>query len=118
MAGESSDVLISYSRKDQEFVRRLAAALSQAQRSAWVDWKDIPLTAKWLAEIESAIEAATTFIFVISPDSVRSEVCRAEIHHANQCKKRIIGVVCHDIDSKLVPPELAQWQWLFFRPQD
>lgn len=118
MAGESSDVLISYSRKDQEFVRRLVAALSQVQRSAWVDWKDIPLTAKWLAEIESAIEAANTFIFVISPDSVRSEICRAEIHYANQHKKRFIGIVCRDVEAKLAPPELAEWQWLFFRPED
>src|SRR5262249_14836981 len=118
MAGESSDVLISYSRRDQEFVRRLAAALSQAQRSAWVDWKDIPLTAKWLAEIESAIEAANTFIFVISPDSVRSEICRAEIHYANQHKKRFIGIVCRDVEARLAPPELAEWQWLFFRAED
>lgn len=118
MAGELPDVLISYSRKDQEFVRRFSAALIEAKRTTWVDWKDIPLSAKWLGEIESAIEAANTFAFIISPDSISSEICRAEIHHATQHRKRIIGIVCRDVDAKIAPQGLAEWQWLFFRPQD
>jgi len=32
------EVFISYSRKDQEFVRRLYEALNRRDRKAWVDW--------------------------------------------------------------------------------
>ena len=76
------DVFISYSRKDKSFVQKLHEGLTQKQKDSWVDWEDIPLTAEWWAEIQSGIEAAEAFIFVISPDSVVSEVCREEIAYA------------------------------------
>ena len=69
-----SDVFISYSRRDIDFVRYLFDQLTTHDREAWADWQDIPPTADWLAEIYSGIEAANTFLFVISPDSVTSEI--------------------------------------------
>ena len=71
-------VFISYSRKDGNFVRSLNDALAAVQREVWVDWEDIPASAEWLAEIEGAIEGAQAFVFVLSPDSVTSEVCAIE----------------------------------------
>ena len=65
-----SDVFISYSRRDIDFVRHLFDQLTAHDREPWSDWQDIPPTADWLAEIYSGIEAANTFLFVISPDSV------------------------------------------------
>ena len=79
-----SDVFISYSRKDKDFVRRLHDSITKANRESWVDWEDIPTAADWWREICNGIEAADTFIFVISPDSVESNVCRDEIVHAVQ----------------------------------
>ena len=38
----------------------------------WVDWEDIPPTAEWMREVEVAIEGADTFVFVLSPDSLKS----------------------------------------------
>jgi hypothetical protein len=38
-------IFISYSRKDKDFVRHLNDALIAQKREAWIDWKDIPLTA-------------------------------------------------------------------------
>ena len=71
-----AEVFISYSRKDKEFVRRLGDALVKHQREAWVDWKDIPLTAEWQQEIFLNIQAADNFVFIISPDSVASANCK------------------------------------------
>ncbi len=65
-----TDVFISYSRKDKAFVQVLHQALTQSKYDAWVDWQDIPLTADWWEEIKSGIEAADTFVCVISPDSM------------------------------------------------
>src|SRR5215468_2642558 len=97
-----ADVFISYSRKDKPFVEKLHTALVQQGRDAWVDWEDIPLSAAWLQEIYSAIEAADTFLFVISPDSVASEVCREEVEHAVQFNKRLIPVVRREVDANLI----------------
>ena len=65
-----SDVFISYSRRDIDFVRHLFDQLKARDRDAWADWQDIPPTADWLAEIYSGIESANTFLFVINPESV------------------------------------------------
>jgi hypothetical protein len=63
-----ADIFISYSRKDSAFVRKLEEALTEGKRDAWVDWQDIPPTAEWLKEIDSAIDAAQAVVFVISVD--------------------------------------------------
>src|SRR5437667_253353 len=76
------EVFISYSRKDKDFVRRLDEALKSRSREAWVDWEDIRPTEEWMQAIYRAIEAADTFVFVLTPDSIASVVCGREIAHA------------------------------------
>lgn len=71
----------------------LNQALVKSKYDAWVDWESIPLTADWWEEIKAGIEAADTFIFVISPDSVASKVCGQEIDHAVANHKRLVPVV-------------------------
>ena len=117
-----SDVFISYSRKDKDFVRRLHDALSKANRESWVDWEDIPTAADWWREICNGIESADTFIFVISPDSVESNVCRDEIVHAVQHKKRFVPVLYREIvsaeDQRQMHPTISTHNWVMFRDAD
>jgi WD40 repeat protein len=113
-----SDVFISYSRKDIAFARRLHAGLAQAGLETWIDWQDIPPSSDWLAEVYSAIEASDAFIFIISADSVDSEICSHEIAHAVQNYKRLIPIVLDDIPARSVTPELAALNWIFFREHD
>lgn len=113
-----TDVFISYSRKDREFMRTLYERLQQSQRDVWVDWEDIPPSAEWLREIEQAIEAADAFIFVLSANSLASRVCVHEVEHAVRYNKRIIPVVFEDVDARLAPAPLDRLNWLFFRPSD
>jgi hypothetical protein len=112
------DVFISYSRKDKEFVRALHQALSQHKQHIWVDWEDIPPTADWLNEIYTAIEGADTFVFVISPDSVTSEVCQKEVEHAVRHQKRLAPIVRREVDPRSMHPALASHNWLFMRETD
>src|ERR1051325_10845999 len=106
------DVFVSYSRRDQEFVRGLHSALTAARRDVWVDWEDIPPSADWLGEIERAIESADTVVFVLSPDSVSSKTCRHECSHAAQCNKRILPVLIRDVPASDLPEPLAKINWL------
>jgi len=100
-----SDVFISYSRRDIDFVRHLFNQLTARDREAWADWQDIPLTADWLAEIYHGIEAADSFLFIISPDSVVSEIRTLEIEHAIQHNKWLVPVVLHDVVDDRVHSE-------------
>lgn len=100
------DTFISYSRNDQPFVCHLFAELEQRGRGAWVDWEGIPPTADWMREIFAAIDAANTFIFVLSESSLGSEVCAKELAHAIEHRKRLVPMALGDIAAELVPDEL------------
>ncbi|MDA0265782.1 MAG: toll/interleukin-1 receptor domain-containing protein [Cyanobacteria bacterium] len=115
---QKANVFISYSRRNKGFVERLHAALAGTQRQVWVDWENIPLASDWWKEIELGIELADTFIFVLSPDSVQSKVCRQEIDHAVQHNKRLVPLVYEDVAPSQVHPELARLNWIFLRPTD
>lgn len=107
-----SDVFISYSRKDQVFVKNLCAELANQKREAWVDWQGIPPTAEWLAEVYSAIDAADAFILVISPDSASSEICQLEIQHAIQQNKRLIPILLKEVDPVDLHEDVRKINWL------
>jgi hypothetical protein len=113
-----SDVFISYSRKDKAFVEQLYKALEEQGRETWVDWDAIQRTEDWWHAIERGIEGTNTFVFVISPDSVISKHCNAEIDHAVKHHKRLVPIVYRNVDDEMVHDALRKLNWLFLRDQD
>src|SRR5882757_3019108 len=114
----SEEVFISYSRKDKEFVRRLDEELNRRDRGAWVDWEGIPPGDTWEKTIYGAIEATHTFIFVLTPDSIASQVCGREIAHAAANNKRLVPIVHRDVVADTVPKPLGELNWIFCRDSD
>jgi hypothetical protein len=114
----SEKIFISYSRKDKEFVRRLDEELKRRDRETWVDWEGIPPGDKWEKTIYGAIEGTHTFIFVLTPDSIASEVCGKEIAHAAANNKRLVPIVHRDVAADRVPKSLGELNWIFFRESD
>src|SRR5215217_1089561 len=113
-----ADVFISYAREDQDFVRRLQGALEEHNRNTWIDWKDIPLTAKWKEEVFSAIDQADSFAAVISPDFIVSKPCQEELDHAAHDHKRMVPLWHRDVADEEVPPDLAAHQYVYLRESD
>jgi TIR domain/WD domain, G-beta repeat len=113
-----ADAFISYSRKDEGFVRVLEEALEKRGKEVWVDVEDIPIAAKWRPEIYSGIEGADTFVFVISPDSIASEECKGELYHATKHNKRLVPILRREVDTWTAPDVLESHNWVFFRESD
>lgn len=95
-----TDVFISYSRRNLAFVQQLDAALTAQGKTCWFDQKKEPLEgippgSKWWDEIKHGIETADNFLFIISPASIASPYCNAEIAHAIHHEKRIVTVLYH-----------------------
>ncbi|HNJ15492.1 MAG TPA: toll/interleukin-1 receptor domain-containing protein, partial [Anaerolineales bacterium] len=97
-----SKLIVSYSRKDSVVARKLIDTFKKNEFDVWVDWEDIPPAVGWLEQILRGIEESDAFIFLISPDSVNSEVCKVEIEHAAKNNKRIIPIVLREVDPKTV----------------
>lgn len=101
-----AEVFISYARVDQGFARDLNNALHKLDRDTWIDWRSIPDSAEWRAEIFAAIDAADNFLFIISPDSLRSHMCGLEVAHAVAAKKRIVTILYHPMNHDALLPGL------------
>lgn len=113
-----AQVFISYSRKDIEFAKKLTAELKKSDLDFWIDWEGIPPTVDWWKQIEKGIEESDVFLFLISPDSVNSKVCRQEIDHAVENGKRLIPLLVREIGADENPPQLGHLNWIFFRAAD
>src|SRR5215212_1335941 len=113
-----ADIFISYAREDQQFVRKLQDALEEHKRNTWIDWKDIPLTAKWKEEVFSAIENSDSFAAVISPDFIVSKPCKEELDHAADDNKRMVPLWHRDVADEEVPPDLSAHQYVYLRESD
>ncbi|MET0068757.1 MAG: toll/interleukin-1 receptor domain-containing protein [Candidatus Thiodiazotropha sp.] len=109
-----TDVFISYSRKDTDFVDSLIAFLDQQQVSFFRDTKDLPPAVIWRDELRNAIIDADNLLFIISPDSVDSEYCRMELEFAAEHNKRLIPLQYRFTDQAALPQQLSKWQTLVF----
>lgn len=107
-----SDVFISYARRDGSFVESLQEALRKAGRSPWIDVHGIRPAEDFMQAICDAIDRAQAFVFVLSPDSVSSKICARELEHAEQGHKRLVPVVCREVQDSLVPAALRSLNWI------
>ena len=92
------DVFISYSRQNLEFVHQLVDALKERGKDPWFDQLKEPLSgiaagAPWWKQIQDGIESVDNFLFVITPNSIRSPYCHAEINYAREHGKRLVPVL-------------------------
>jgi WD40 repeat protein len=111
-------LFVSYSRRDSAAARKLIEAFKSIGQDVWVDWESIPPAVDWLEQIFRGIEEADAFIFMISPDSIASEVCKVEINRAAQNNKRIIPIVLRDVQPQDAPENIRKLNWTFIREGD
>ncbi|HML20864.1 MAG TPA: SUMF1/EgtB/PvdO family nonheme iron enzyme [Aggregatilinea sp.] len=104
-----TDVFISYSRADSEFVLWLNNTLKRRGHDTWVDWQDIPRGDEWLNEIYDGIDNADTFISVISHHSLTSQICNDEIAYALSRNKRVMPLILERIEGTVFNEVAGRW---------
>lgn len=111
----STAIFLSYSRKDGDFVRRLADALDARGYAPIFDKSErlqddpnLRLTAQdeWWTTLKSMIAACEVMVFIVTPDSAASPVCDDEIAYARGLGKRIIAVLRRSVDFDAAPERL------------
>jgi hypothetical protein len=107
-------VFVSYSRKDTAFVDRLEAVFRGHGIEPLIDRSEICVFEDWWKRIESLIASADTVVFVISPDSVVSEVTRKEVTLATSLNKRLAPVVYRPVEYDAILNTLRHLQFLYF----
>jgi hypothetical protein len=106
-------IFISYARADCRFVQELRATLVESGHEVWLDVDEIRPGDDWLAAIESAVEAVSSVVFVVSPDALRSDYCLHELRYAAEHGKQIVAVVVRgEVDGRQLPPEVEASEWV------
>jgi tetratricopeptide (TPR) repeat protein len=83
-----SKVFISHSSEDDGFVRELRESLAYHDQDAWIDSRELVGGDALAPEIRAAIEEASAFAVVISPDSLESVWVEKELQHALDVQKQ------------------------------
>ena len=98
-----SQIFISYSRRDNDFVDRLVTELEARGVDVWVDTGEILAGEAWRRTIVEAIRSCQVFVILISPKSVQSENVTKELTLAEQYDKSVLPIVIQDVE---IPPSL------------
>ena len=115
----TSQVFISYSRRDDVVTRRIVAFLRKQGLKVWVDNEKLtPGTPIWEAEIEKAIKAASAIVVMLSPDSKDSEWVRREITLADHYRKRVFPVLVRGDEETSISLRLLNRQFVDIRENE
>src|SRR5262252_4838777 len=107
-------VFISYSREDLDFADQLAAALDSSGFECFIDREGISGGEAWKRRLDKLISEADTVVFVLSPDSARSEICDWEVEEAARLNKRILPIICRPLEGANPPARLRDRNYIFF----
>jgi TIR domain len=111
-------VFISYSRIDEAFAQEIAAGLRfDGGFEVLMDSESIYEGEVWKERLRALISEAHTVVFVLSPNSAASTMCRWEVDEAYRLEKRIVPVVAQPLGDAQVPEILATLNYVRFDPQ-
>lgn len=112
MADTKHSVFISYSHKDRETVKNLIDAFDRQEISYWSD-QQIRAGENWKTEIENALNQASIFVILVSPDFAASDWAMYEIGHAisrsRETGAKLIPII---IREGKIPGLLQRFQWI------
>src|SRR5262245_4246888 len=93
-------VFLSHSSKDRRFVeQKLIPFLKSHGVKPWYSTVDIRTADDFERSIREALLSCDSFLVVLSPNSVKSEWVRAEVHWAMENRKgRVVPVFVADCD--------------------
>jgi len=89
---------ISHSTAQNDLVRGLKEQFEHAQKTVWVDLRNIPPARDFLEEIYLGILSGNYFFFLMTPQAIASPWCYDEFQYAQGLHKRIIPL-------RLPPPD-------------
>lgn len=101
----------SYSRRDSDFVLKLAKDLRAAGADLWLDQLDIRAGQHWDTVIAEALGRSTRLLVVLTPDSVASDNVMDEVSFALDKQKTVIPVLHRPCD---LPFRLRRMQYADF----
>ncbi|MGO9475198.1 MAG: TIR domain-containing protein, partial [Rhodomicrobium sp.] len=107
-------VFVSYSRSDIGFADQLVAALAAYGIAPSLDREGIHGAEKWRERLGQLILEADTVVFILTPDSAASDVCKWEVDQAVKLNKRIVPIVWRPLGEAKPHDHLRGLNYIYF----
>ena len=107
-------IFISYSRADISFADQLCAALAAYGIVPAIDREGIHGAEKWEERLGQLILEADTIVFILTPKSAASDICKWEVDRAVKLNKRIVPVVWRPLGEAKAHEYLRGLNYIFF----
>lgn len=104
--GDNNYVFISYSRKNEDVVKKIVDELESAGQNVFIDYRDIPPGTVFANEIVNAIEKATCCVLMLSHESNNSNMVLNEVNSAVNHDKMIIPL---KLNSAVTPSKAMEF---------
>ena len=104
--GGVTDVFICYYEQDRTLAEQLRNTLLSKGVTVWAKDHDLVSGDDETIAIETGIEEACNFIYLVSAHALQSEFCINALHHADKLNKRIIPIQV--TDDVLELPEILR----------
>ncbi|HEY9636569.1 MAG TPA: TIR domain-containing protein, partial [Coleofasciculaceae cyanobacterium] len=109
-----TQVFISYAEADKGIREKVGKTLMRHGFTVWGHEVDIKTGIDFQEAIKQGIEEADNIVYLLSPDSLRSQYCQQEIDYALVFKKRIIVLLIEDTELAQAAPYLQVLQYIEF----
>jgi tetratricopeptide (TPR) repeat protein len=96
------------------FADRLDIALKKRGFEPLIDRTDIYVFEDWWQRIQNLIVQTDTVVFVLSPDSVSSHICKREVEFATSRNKRLAPIELRPVDTTIIPEGLERLNFELF----
>jgi hypothetical protein len=110
-------VFVSYARRDADVADLLRQDIERAKRPVWID-RELTGGQEWWETILGQIRGCSLFVFALSPESLRSKACMAELHYALALGRPLLPVMVRDTSVQLAPPEIGNAQIVDYRQRN
>ncbi|MGD1855297.1 MAG: TIR domain-containing protein [Leptolyngbyaceae cyanobacterium] len=107
-----TQVFLAYAQTDVEVMRTVRRSLWRQGMTVWSNQTDIPTGKAFKQVVNQGIEEADTMVYLLSPDSLRSNYCQYELNYATTLKKRIVPMVVKPLGAAPVSPSLKALQYI------
>jgi WD40 repeat protein len=107
-------VFLSWSDKDRALMEPVRQSLLREQITVWVSSVDIKTGSDFQTMINRGIEEADNVVYLISPNSLESRYCQAELEYAQKLNKRLIPILLCPTPLEQISAEVRSLQFIDF----
>ena len=107
-------VFLSYAQEDRATMEKIRALLRREGITVWTNTTDIHTGEDFVNSFKRGIEKADNLVYLLSPDSIKSNYTQQELDLAVYLNKRIIPLLVQKTDNLELPFCLQDLQYIDF----